>query len=140
MNRPRSANGFTLVSAIFLITVLASLAAFVVVISGVQQATSTLDVLGSRAYFAARAGAEWGRYRLVNAGAGCGAVDGSAFPLIEGALAGFQVEVSCQQSDHQVGGTTVRHYTLISRATRGVFGSQDFVARQVQVKLVVGAP
>lgn len=140
MSAARPARGFTLVSAIFLITVLASLAAFVVAVSGVQHATSALDVLGARAYYAARAGIEWGRYRLVNAGADCAGVDASSFLLGEGALTGFQVTVSCRQSDHQVGATTVQHYTLTSRATQGAFGSPDFVARQVQVKLVVGAP
>ena len=70
-------SGFSLVTAIFLLVILASLGAFIVTISGVQQTSSALDMQGSRAYQAARAGIEWGTYQvLINTGAV--AVDTSA--------------------------------------------------------------
>ena len=56
--------GFALVSAIFILVVLAALGAFIVNISTSQQIGSALDVQGVRAYQAARAGIEWGLYQV----------------------------------------------------------------------------
>jgi len=58
------ARGFAIISAIFILVVLAALGAFVVSISTNQQIGSALDVQGVRAYQAARAGIEWGIYRV----------------------------------------------------------------------------
>ncbi len=58
-----SSRGFAIVSAIFLIVVLAALGVGIVVFSKAQQASSAYDVQGSRAYQAARAGLEWALYR-----------------------------------------------------------------------------
>lgn len=56
--------GFAIVSAIFILVVLAALGAFIVTISSNQQIGSALDVQGVRAYQAARAGIEWGVYQV----------------------------------------------------------------------------
>ena len=56
--------GFAIVSAIFILVVLAALGAFIVNISSNQQIGSALDVQGVRAYQAARAGLEWGLYKV----------------------------------------------------------------------------
>jgi MSHA biogenesis protein MshP len=57
--------GFAIVSAIFILVVLAALGAFIVNISTTQQIGSALDVQGVRAYQAARAGIEWGLFRVL---------------------------------------------------------------------------
>ncbi|MCF8149838.1 MAG: pilus assembly PilX N-terminal domain-containing protein [Burkholderiaceae bacterium] len=56
--------GFAIVSAIFILVVLAALGAFIVNVSTTQQIGSALDVQGVRAYQAARAGVEWGLYQV----------------------------------------------------------------------------
>lgn len=56
--------GFAIVSAIFILVVLAALGAFILNISSSQQIGSALDVQGVRAYQAARAGVEWGLFRV----------------------------------------------------------------------------
>jgi len=67
----KSQSGFLLVTAIFLLVILAALGAFILTISGTQQTSSALDVQGSRAYQAARAGIDWASYQLlISAGAG----------------------------------------------------------------------
>ena len=58
-------SGFLLVTAIFLLVILAALGAFILTISGTQQTSSALDVQGTRAYQAARSGIEWGSYQLL---------------------------------------------------------------------------
>ena len=48
--------GLSLLTAIFLVVVLAMLGAFMVSVTGLQQSSSVLDVQGVRAYDSARAG------------------------------------------------------------------------------------
>ncbi len=57
-------HGFAIVSAIFILVVLAALGAFIVSVTTGQQIGSTLDFQGVRAYQAARAGIEWGIYQV----------------------------------------------------------------------------
>jgi MSHA biogenesis protein MshP len=52
--------GFAAIAAIFLVVILAAMGAFMVSFSNTQQLTSAQDVQGTRAYWAARAGLEWG--------------------------------------------------------------------------------
>ena len=67
--------GIALVSAIFLIVVLAGLGAIVLTVSGLQHTSSARDVMGTKAYHAARAGIEWGAYRVLRQAAALGAGD-----------------------------------------------------------------
>jgi MSHA biogenesis protein MshP len=55
--------GVGLVTAIFLLVVLAGLGVAMVSITTSQQASANIDLLGARAYQAARAGLEWGIFR-----------------------------------------------------------------------------
>jgi MSHA biogenesis protein MshP len=71
--------GFALVSAIFILVVLAALGAFIVNISTSQQIGSALDVQGVRAYQAARAGIEWGLYQVQSYGAPPAAASPTAY-------------------------------------------------------------
>lgn len=92
---PRRQRGIGLVTAVFLLVVLAGLGVAMVSVFRAQQASSVLDVMGARAYQAARAGAEWGVYRqrIDNACAGS-----TTFALPAGTtLAGFSVTVNCSQ-------------------------------------------
>ena len=57
--KPRQ-RGFAAIAAIFLVVVLAALGGFMLTFSNTQQLTSAQDVQGSRAYWAARAGLEFG--------------------------------------------------------------------------------
>lgn len=56
----RPQQGFAAIAAIFLVVILAALGAFMLTFSNTQQLASAQDLQGSRAYWAARAGLEWG--------------------------------------------------------------------------------
>lgn len=71
--------GFAIVSAIFILVVLAALGAFILNISSSQQIGSALDVQGVRAYQAARAGIEWGLFRVNSFGAPPAAAASTAY-------------------------------------------------------------
>lgn len=131
--RARPARGFALVSAIFLLVVLATLGAFMVSFSTVQHATSAQDVNGSRAYQAARAGMEWGAYQVVrNPTFACGGT--TNLPVLPSTLAPFAVTVQCTAVQASEGATAnnVNLFRIVSTASLGINGSAHYVERQLQ--------
>ncbi|MES2325322.1 MAG: agglutinin biogenesis protein MshP [Pseudomonadota bacterium] len=86
--------GASLITAIFLLVVLAGLGVAMVTLSTSQQKSSTMDVLGTRAYLAARAGAEWGVYGVLQGGGAC-ATSTFSMPAGAGTLSPFNVTVAC---------------------------------------------
>jgi MSHA biogenesis protein MshP len=107
----KAIRGFVLPAAIFLLVVLAALGAAIVTVSTTQQIGSALDVQGTRAYQAARAGIEWGLYRQLQASS-CAAT--SSFVPTASTLAGFTVTVKCLATLDTHSGPTV--YSLTSTA------------------------
>ncbi|MBZ0090702.1 MAG: hypothetical protein K8F27_00555 [Sulfuricellaceae bacterium] len=136
-----------MVTAIFLLVVLAALGGFIVSIFTSQQQTSALDLQGERAYQAARSGIEWGVYQIaspenLNYGKTAApftiqyACAGSPATLngLGGSLAGFAVTVTCSFSDHTEGSNLIRVYQLTSTATAGgAVGNGDYVERRVDL-------
>jgi MSHA biogenesis protein MshP len=135
----RLQRGFAIVSAIFLLLLLAALGAFMITMSMVQHATSAQDVQGSRAYQAARAGIEWGVYQIMipenatppTAQANCFALPPEGL-VLGGTLSGFTVNVTCVRSLPQIeGGNTVFVYNLASTATFGAAGTSGYAERRI---------
>lgn len=91
--RLRSQRGVSIITAIFLIVVLAGLSTAIVTVSTTQQTSSALDLLGSRAYEAARSGAEYGMFRVQQAGEPCNFT--RSFNPAAPTLAPFTVTVRC---------------------------------------------
>ncbi|MDO8931682.1 MAG: hypothetical protein Q7U97_04750 [Rhodocyclaceae bacterium] len=120
--------GFAIVSAIFILVVLAALGAFILSISSSQQIGSALDVQGVRAYQAARAGIEWGLFQVQSTAAynfGYTATDpnlrrcpGGGFGSTNSfAVFGFTVTVVCVATTDANNGPTL--YGLTSTACSG---------------------
>ena len=129
---PRSSKGFSLISAIFLLVVIAALGTFAVTLSTIQHQSSALDVQGTRAYHAARAGIEWGAYQVLQGGGAC-AVSTPVTPTGT-TLAGFAVTVTCASSGAIAeAGATVTIYLLTSKATQGA--GTDYVERKMTVTI-----
>ena len=127
--------GFSLVSAIFLLVVLALLGTMMTTFFGSQQQTLGMDVQGSRAYQAARAGIEWGAYNVSVAapGAVCGNLAAPiAAGTLQGGLAQFTVNLQCVPAVANEGGVTINIYTLTATANNGApVGSPDRVERSI---------
>lgn len=132
---PKRQRGFSLVSAIFLLVVLAGLGVYAVRLNTMQQQTVTAGLRAAQAFHAARSGVAWGAYRALNAGS-CGA---TTLNLTEGATAGFRVSVQCSQSTHTEGSSTVRVFVFDVRAEAGTYGGPDYVSRRVQTKITDAA-
>ena len=133
--------GFSLVTAIFLLVVLAGLGAMMVTFFTAQQQSSALDVLGSRAYQASHAGIEWGAYQVLPNSAAAFATSCRAgataqtLPALAGTLADFSVSVNCSATSAVEAAATLWVYNITSTATRGTVGSADYVERQVQATI-----
>lgn len=126
----RTESGFVLPTAIFLLVILAALATYMVSLSRTSHLGSALDVQGTRAYLAARAGIEWGAWQLLR-NSSC--VAGPTPVALTGTLTAFSVDVSCTQSgSYPDGADTVDVYVITSTAKSGASGQVDYVERQIQ--------
>jgi len=133
--------GVGLVTAIFLLVVIAGLAAALVTVFTSQQASSQLDQQGTRAYQAARAGIEWGLFRARQADS-CVATSNFALPAASN-LGAFTVTVTCtpQAPLGNVATTTrVITATACNQPVNGACGASpgnnlDYVQRVIEVQL-----
>lgn len=123
----RHARGFSLVTGIFLLVVLAALGAFMVVFTGLQQKTVQDDVLGVRAYYAARAGANWAMFRALDpdntiapgaaAFTTCAQASGAiALGSLGGSLAPFAVTIGCNETPATEANRELRIYQITATA------------------------
>ncbi len=134
---PRHAqHGFSLVTAIFILVILAALGAAMVTFSSAQHGTVAMDMQSARAYQAARAGIEWGAYEALKVpGFNC---TGTPFTLTFPAgtnLTGFTTTVACSMTNHAEGANAVALFVLTSTATYGVVNTPDYVSRQVSARI-----
>jgi len=127
----RTQSGMALIAALFLMVVVAALGTFAVRIGAGQQQTVNLALLGSRALAAANSGIEWAAYQAFTAGVAC---PSGTINLTQGALNGFTVNVTCSVTAHADGGATVNIYVLESFASKGTYGTPDYVSRRVRAR------
>jgi MSHA biogenesis protein MshP len=88
--------GVSIVTAVFLLVVLSGIGVAIVSLSTTQQQAAVVDLLGTRAYEAARTGLEYGMYRLRRDGVACpsGTFTGP------GSLSAMTITVTCAQSSN----------------------------------------
>lgn len=161
MNRPSLCHpmsrqrGVSVITAIFLLLLLAGLAALMANVISTSHTTSAEDVLGERAYQSARAGVEWGLFKIFESPDAATRTDvvpdvacnppvspirlngcpATVFPVAN--LDGHQVTVECvpfpdANGYYQEGCRVIRLFRLTARATTpGPNGLT--VEREVQV-------
>jgi MSHA biogenesis protein MshP len=146
--RARS-RGVSLITAVFLVVVLAGLVAAVVRLTVVQQSTASMDMLGVQAYQAARAGLEWGLYQQLRvqpaSGVGCFASPKTFALPPDGALRNFTVTVTCStKAPNNTVGDTTNRWTIVAVACNQPNGAAgcpnpsnnvEYVQRRVQAEL-----
>ncbi|MDP3086893.1 MAG: hypothetical protein Q8M99_01680 [Methylotenera sp.] len=113
INVRETQRGFSVVAAIFLLVVLASLGAFMLTFSNTQHLTSAQDVQGSRAYWAARAGTSWAISTITATPTVC-PVSPTTFHVDD-----FTVSVTCDLKSYDEGGVTKRVFSTISTSASG---------------------
>jgi MSHA biogenesis protein MshP len=130
--RARS-HGFSLVTAIFLIVIVALVAAFMVSIGSIQSATSAYAIVGARAQFAAVSGLEWGIHQVLsNPGAPSCFASPTSFTLSGGGAANFVVTLACAVTPTVTEGAS--QYVVFNIdvvAESGAPGSADYFSRRL---------
>jgi MSHA biogenesis protein MshP len=131
--------GIGLVTAIFLLVVLAALGVAMVTVFTSQQQAASLDAQGARAYQAARAGVEWGLFQQMRNGS-CAGSTTFALPAAS-VLAGFTVTVTCKSSGADPLTRRVLEATACNQPAgdgscpNAATNSPDYVQRKVEVEL-----
>ncbi len=134
--------GFALVTAIFLLAVLATVSVYFVDVIATEHQGAALDITGSRAYQAARAGIEWGAYSILKNPSGSYAAScrtGSATRTIDFSGYGLHATVTCTSSAHSEAGESVQVYRIRATSCNQAGGcpgpnpgSPDYVERQIE--------
>lgn len=140
----KNQHGFSIITAIFLLVVLSFLGIAMVSLSTSQHQSSAMDVMGSRAYQAARAGIEWQAHYVVNSAsnaaaavAECGA---NNMGVLGGTLAPFTVTVNCSAASYVEGASTIWVYDVSAvactdAACPSATPGANYVERVISVKM-----
>jgi MSHA biogenesis protein MshP len=143
MNRiHKTARGFASIAAIFLLVVMAALGGFMLTFSNTQQLTSAQDIKGSQAYWAARAGLEWGIGNVIrqpSTSAACPDLylTGSPSTILTGFDGGFTVDVTCERKEYTEGVKKIKIFSLTSTAISVAAepGNVGFIERSVSASI-----
>ncbi|WP_319524565.1 hypothetical protein [uncultured Desulfosarcina sp.] len=128
-----SRQGFSIVTAIFILLVLAVLGVFMITLSVVQSRTSLWALQGARAYHAARSGLEWGGYQAV--------VNSACNTSSTLTVNDFTVTLGCQaEGPFTEGGQSYLVYRLTSLAEWDSYGSDMYVSRQLSSRVTGAVP
>jgi MSHA biogenesis protein MshP len=135
MTRRTQNAGSALISAIFLIVVLAALGASMASLSNVEHDTAAKSLLAAQAYQSAKTGLEWGIQRVISEPSGtaparCTAIGaGTNFSPTGTGFGGALVTVSCESSTHGAGEFV---YYLTSVAKIGTVGTLHYAERHME--------
>jgi MSHA biogenesis protein MshP len=125
---------------VFILVILAFLGVSITFFAGTQRNAVVVDVLGSRAYQAARAGIEWGAYQALVSSSCTGAPGVNLTFPAGSSLASFTATVTCTSTTANEGGSTITLYNIVSNACNvptggacpnGATNSATYVERQV---------
>jgi MSHA biogenesis protein MshP len=114
----RQQTGFTLVSVLFIVVVLAALGAALATISVRQQMGSASEMDSARALQAAHAGLEWAAFQVLRNPAPPAAAPAcfGATSFVAAGLDGFTVTVQCSRTSASDGATAIVFYQLVANA------------------------
>ena len=151
----RKQTGVALVTAIFLLVILAGLAVAVVSLTSSQQAGVVKDEMGTRAYLAAKAGVQWALYTALQPAnnnpftqLNCAAAPFTFRMPDDTTLSNFTVTVTCSglgqvYGDGSVNDPTARRFRITVTACNGPVGvacpnanpGLDYVQRVITAQL-----
>jgi len=130
--------GFSIMSALFIVVILALIGSYIVSVGALTSASGNLVIQGEKAYWAANSGLEWGIYSVAPSG-GSGPYNCPTSPttltFTQNGLKGFKSVVTCSQSSFTEGGTTYNMFQITSQGQFGTSGS-DYAFRQLYATII----
>lgn len=147
----RGHRGFAFITAIFLLVVLASFAAFVVTLTSNAAAANATAIQGTRAYEAANAGLQWASHQIRDPN-GTLAPGATNLPdcfvsprtlALPGELAQFTVTLTCTRTPaigatpnfHEEGDKRLALYVVFATASAGTPGTAEYVERRLETRI-----
>ena len=130
--------GFVSIVAIFILVIMAALGSFMLTFANTQQLTSAQDIKGSQAYWAARAGLEWGMGNIIRqADRTASCTDFPNNEKLSGFDGGFTVAVTCKKLVYTEGPKEIKMFSLTSIANNdpATPGNVGFVERSISVSI-----
>jgi len=134
----RGQQGFSVVLVLAIVVMMGGVLAYAATLTSTMHSSQAQEIAAARALQAARAGLEWGRYRIrIGALPNCAAATNLAMPLSSGNM---PVTVRCTATVHlPEAGTPVTTYQLSATACLpaaagscpNAAGAGDYVERQV---------
>lgn len=137
MRKSDHQQGFAAIAAIFLVVILAALGAFMLNFSNTQQMTSTQDLQGTRAYWAARAGLEWGIGRVSAVSDPSTIISTTCTTATPISIDNFSVTVFCSGfATPYVEGVSNRYILQFTAvAATGTVGSIGYIERSISASM-----
>jgi hypothetical protein len=130
-------HGFTLVSTIFIVVLLALVTGFIVNISTLTRSSATLTRLGLQTYFAAKSGLEWAQFAITTAGSPYNCPSSpTTLQFNQGALTGFSVTISCTQNAFTEHDTTYNVFRITSVGSYTSASGLENTRRQIEARIV----
>lgn len=130
--------GFGIVTAIFLVTILSLLGGYLIYNANVQKSKSTLDLRAAKAVQAAMSGVQWGVWQVNRSGTVDTCPNGGnpqELTMTEN-LKDFRVRVDCKRSTQVgAGGATVITFDITATASTTDATKNDYVERQFKAKV-----
>jgi len=129
---PRQQRGISLIVAIVIVVFLSLIATFLVRSVGSQQALNTQALIGQRAFYAARAGLEWGAAQALN-----GTCNPASPPIPPATLVigGIDVWVNCSSIDVTEANVTYQVFRIDAQSQSGTLGNPEYAQRSLSVRL-----
>lgn len=132
-------DGFSLVSAIFIVVILSLIGAYIVRLGALTNASTNLASLGIKAYYAAKSGLEWGVYKVAPSGGSAPfncPTSPTTLTFTQGGLAGYSVQVSCISGSFTEYGTNYKIFQITATGQYGSASSTDYVSRKLYTTVV----
>lgn len=122
-------SGFSLVTTLFILVVLAVLGSYMVAMVSTQNQSTALSVQGFRAWYAAVSGIEWTAYQINSTG---------SCPTVPATLSveGFTVKLTgCDAYTITEAGSTYNLHDISVLSERGSYADTDYVSRRIRATL-----
>ncbi|MCW8889177.1 MAG: pilus assembly protein MshP [Sedimenticola sp.] len=121
--------GFSLISTLFMVVVLAALGAYMTRLNISQQTTTTMSLQSVRAWYAASSGLDWAVFQI-NASSSCPTVPSNF------TAEGFTISLTgCTAYPITEGAVSYTLYDLQITASQGTFGSTGYVSRRLRATI-----
>lgn len=132
MTMSAAQRGFSIVSAIFLVVVIALIAGFLVSIGSVARTSSTYSVVAMRSHFAAQSGVEWAVHQVLdNPLAPSCFTSPTSFSLPGAGSGAFRVTARCSPQAVTEGTQSYTVFDIDVVAEFGTAGGEDYFRREV---------